>query len=375
MSIVRCSCICSAGTLSASSRSRASASSCRTRARAPPVDGVDRAEEHRGEVVANVDEQAAERRGDARVRRHEHGRDRQLLARAPRRAAGRRRRRRRGRTREGRNPRRIEISRTASAMFAFATWMTAFAASTSSSPSGSPTPVTDGPLGGGPVEPHRPADQLVAEPAEHEVRVGVRRLVVAPPVARRARVGARRLRPVAERAGLVDPRERPAPGADRQHLDRGKADRVAVLDEPLLGHPRLAVVDERDVGARAAHVEADRVREAAERREVPARDRAGGDARGGEPHGEASATACGVITPPPECRSRRSPSYPPSASRLPSRSTYPPTRGESTAFATVVEKRSCSKISGRTSADVDTATPGSSSSRISRIRSSCAGFA
>ena len=43
---------------------------------------------------------------------------------------------------------------------------------------------------------------------------------------------------------------------------------------------------------------------------------------------------------------------------------------QSTAFATVVEKRSCSKISGSTSLDVETFTPGSSSSRIARMRSS-----
>ena len=36
-------------------------------------------EEHRREVVADVDEQAAERGRDAGVRRHEHGRDRELL--------------------------------------------------------------------------------------------------------------------------------------------------------------------------------------------------------------------------------------------------------------------------------------------------------
>ena len=112
-------------------------------------------------------------------------------------------------------------------------------------------------------------------------------LVVATPVARRPRIGAGRLRAVAQRAGLVDPRERAAAGADREHLDRREADRVAVLDEPLLRHALLALVDERDVGARAAHVEADRVREAAERRDVAAGDRARGDARRGQADREA----------------------------------------------------------------------------------------
>ena len=49
--------------------------------------------------------------------------------------------------------------------------------------------------------------------------------------------------------------------------------------------------------------------------------------------------------------------------------------GESTAFATVVEKRSCSKISGSMSLEVEMLTPGSSSSRISRMRCSFAGLA
>ena len=49
--------------------------------------------------------------------------------------------------------------------------------------------------------------------------------------------------------------------------------------------------------------------------------------------------------------------------------------GESTAFATVVEKRSCSKISGRTSLEVEMLTPGSSSSRIARMRRSFSGLA
>ena len=47
----------------------------------------------------------------------------------------------------------------------------------------------------------------------------------------------------------------------------------------------LAAVDERDVGAGAAHVEPDGVLVAAEAREALAGDRARGDARGGEAHG------------------------------------------------------------------------------------------
>ena len=163
--------------------------------------------------------------------------------------------------------------------------MTAFAASSGSRPT-LLAEVLERALRGAGVERHRAADQLRAEAAEHDVGVGVRGLVVAALVAGRPGVGTGRLRAVAQRAGSVDPGQRAAAGADRQHLDRREADRVAVLDEPLLRDPLLALVDERDVGARAAHVEADRVLVAAQHRDVAARDRAGGDAGGGEPDGE-----------------------------------------------------------------------------------------
>ena len=97
---------------------------------------------------------------------------------------------------------------------------------------------------------------------------------------------ARRLRAVAERAGRVDLGQRAAARADRQHLDRREADRVAVLDEPLVRGAELAVVDEADVGARAAHVDADHVLVAAQRGRVPRRHGARRDAGRGEPDGE-----------------------------------------------------------------------------------------
>ena len=148
-------------------------------------------------------------------------------------------------------------------------------------------------------EPRRPSTTLAS------VFVG---LVVAAAVARRARVGAGRLRAVAQRAGLVDPGQRAAAGADRQHLDRREADRVAVLDEPLLRDPLLALVDERDVGARAAHVEADRVldsRTASRCGGSRSRPRRCPRRRGAR---RSFSAVFGVITPPPECSSRTSPS-------------------------------------------------------------------
>ena len=241
-------------------------------------------EEHLGEIVADVDQEATERRRDTGVRRYEHRRDRELPSerRAVERAGS-------AEDDEG------ELARVVAA------------------PDGDEAhgighvrvgDLDDGARSLGGVEPERPDDVLLdrlgrglgveghraderrAEPSEHDVRVRVGRLRPAAPVARRPGVGARRLRPVVQRAGLVDPGERAATGADRQHLDGREADRVAVLDVPLLRRAQLAVVDERDVGRGAAHVEPDGVPEAARRRDVASGDRARRDAGAGEPESE-----------------------------------------------------------------------------------------
>ena len=147
------------------------------------------------------------------------------------------------------------MRRTASAMLAFATRRIARAASVSVEPSGSPM------LRGSPRSAASrssviaAADQLAAEAAQDQVGVGVRRLLPAAAVARGPGIGARGLRAVAQRPGSVDPRERAAAGADGEDLDAREADRVAVLDGPLVRGAHLALVDERDVRARAAHVE------------------------------------------------------------------------------------------------------------------------
>ena len=79
-------------------------------------------------------------------------------------------------------------------MFAFAIRIMPSAASSTLSPSGSAMR-THRVAGQPGVELHSPAEQaLVADAAEHEVSVGVRRLGAAFPVARRARVGAGALR-------------------------------------------------------------------------------------------------------------------------------------------------------------------------------------
>ena len=117
---------------------------------------------------------------------------------------------------------------------------------------------------GGAIERHRAAEEPCrTEPAEDEIGVGVRRLLAPALVGRRSRIGAHALRAVAQAAARVDPGDAAAPGADGDNLDRGEHDWVAELDRPLVGDADLTAVHKRDVGAGAAHVEADGIVEAA----------------------------------------------------------------------------------------------------------------
>ena len=113
--------------------------------------------------------------------------------------------------------------------------------------------------GGVAVERHPAAEEaLGVEPAEHDVRVADRRLLAAVPVAGRAGIGARAARADAERAALVDVRDRAAAGADRVHVEHRHEQRVAAdprVARRGLGDPALG--DDPDVGRRAAHVERD----------------------------------------------------------------------------------------------------------------------
>jgi hypothetical protein len=111
--------------------------------------------------------------------------------------------------------------------------------------------------------------------AEDDVRVGDRRLDAPSPVARGAGIGAGAARPDAQRPAGVEPCDATAAGADRVDLDLRRPVRQAA--DVLLGRERrLEVLDETDVGARAAHVVRDQVALA---REPPEVDR-GGDASG-----------------------------------------------------------------------------------------------
>ena len=143
------------------------------------------------------------------------------------------------------------------------------------------------PLGGGPVEPRPPAEEVAGiEVAEDEVRVGDGGRRAPLPVAGRTRIGARALRPDAEDPARVDARDRAAPGPDRHDVQARERDLLA-------GHPAvarevsLAPLDQRDVGARPAHVEGDEVPLAEEARRVAAARHPAGRARQHGAGGEA----------------------------------------------------------------------------------------
>ena len=102
---------------------------------------------------------------------------------------------------------------------------------------------------------HLAAQQARRQVAEHDVRVGHGRLRAAAPVGRRARVGARGLRADAERLRqLRHVGDRAAAGADGVDVDGRHLD-AEVADRRLAPDRRLAVLAQRDVGRRAAHVE------------------------------------------------------------------------------------------------------------------------
>ncbi len=249
------------------------------------VGAVGRAHEAVGKVVLDVDQQAAQCRGDAGVRRHDHRRDRQFTRdRGPV---------QRARAAEGAQG---EVARIVAARDRQqAHGVSHVSVGHAHDRLGGLVQLhaerlghraAHGVLGQLRVQRDLAARQRGAEPPEHHVRVGVGRDLVAVPVAGGPRIGAGRLRPVAQRPALVPPGQRPAARADGQHLDRREADRKAVLDVPVLGDARLSLVRDRHVGRRAAHVEADRVRVAAEVADESTGDRTRGNARSGQSRGE-----------------------------------------------------------------------------------------
>ena len=112
----------------------------------------------------------------------------------------------------------------------------------------------------GVVETHGAAEkELRVDAAEHDIGIGYRRLRAAAAVAGRPRLGAGALRSDAQATALLDARNGAAARADGADLDHREAHRQAV-DRPLRDEARAAAVDDRDVVARAAHVDRDDVR-------------------------------------------------------------------------------------------------------------------
>ena len=118
----------------------------------------------------------------------------------------------------------------------------------------------DGAPGGGEVEPHGAAREVVGvEASEHQIRVRHRGHVAAPAVADRAGLGPGALRADPEGARhLVDPDHAPAPAPDRLdvHLRQVVLVLVHLAPERVGG---LAAVDDPDVERGAAHVGGDDV--------------------------------------------------------------------------------------------------------------------
>jgi len=109
------------------------------------------------------------------------------------------------------------------------------------------------------VEPHGPArERDRVQVAEHQVRVGDRRLLAAAPVAHRPGFGAGALRSDLQRARF-DVCDRATPRADRLHVHHREADQVAMMPVPARLHVWRPTAHQADVVARAAHVDGDEV--------------------------------------------------------------------------------------------------------------------
>ena len=169
---------------------------------------------------------------------------------------------------------------------------------------------SEGAGGERPVERELAAEEECGiEPAEHEVRIGDRRLLAAAPVAGRSRDGACALRPDLEEAAGVDPSDRAAARPDRPRRDARHADREAELELEVGRIERLALEDHADVAARSAHVECERTVHPRSARDVGPTDATACDSgqeqvrRAGAGLGRNGATAVRLQERPPAARS------------------------------------------------------------------------
>ena len=135
--------------------------------------------------------------------------------------------------------------------------------------------VGDTGAGGLHVERDLAAEEVGRDPAEHDVRVGDRRLGAALAVAERARVGAGRVRPDLEGALRREPRDRPAAGTDGDDVDHRDLAGIDP-DRALRGEGGLAVQHDRHVGGGAAAVAGEDLGEPRDLRDQRGPERAGG---------------------------------------------------------------------------------------------------
>ena len=173
------------------------------------------------------------------------------------------------------------------------------------------------------VERDRAAGEAVGiDAAQHHVGVRHGRPRAAQPIARRAGVGAGALGPDRDALHGVDAGQRAAARADLDHLDHRDAHRqagalheaVAAVDlEAARGH-RLAVVDDADLGRRAAHVEAQDAVDAEALGDPGRQDHAAGRPDSTSRMGKRTAVSS-VVRPPPEVISRTGQAKPAAAMR------------------------------------------------------------
>ncbi len=126
-------------------------------------------------------------------------------------------------------------------------------------PTEAPAEIGDGPLGAPGVERDAAAEAPGGpDAAEHDVRVGDRRLGAAQSVGGRARRSSGAPRPDLKAAVHVEPRDRAAAGADAVHVELGNLDGESA--EHAVGRrQRREIADQADVGRGAAHVVGDEV--------------------------------------------------------------------------------------------------------------------
>ena len=114
-------------------------------------------------------------------------------------------------------------------------------------------------LCGASVEGDAAAEKIAGiEKAEDDVGVGHRRAVAAFAIAGRAGIGAGALGPDVQDSARIDRRDRAAAGAQRVDVEARQRD-LGHAHRLFAGERGLAALEQRDVGAGAAHVEGDEV--------------------------------------------------------------------------------------------------------------------